>query len=253
MAELYEKHGNLNEAMQMYSMAALRDPENFYLQASILRLLAAEGKTDAAQKQMSDLLLNFHADAEALTAVRQAMASLHQRDALPHLLEQIHQSHPEDRNIYFALADEFESTGQDAKARQWLRQWAFAAKPDAQALYKLFSLFLQANDLDGALRLLVEVLAQRPDSLRDLTPMWSDLIERDFTGRLGLEHLQKMKLPAAQEASRLYWIARLAASWNRGVLAEQSLQQACAMTPPFGPACRMLTEFYNERPDWDAA
>jgi tetratricopeptide (TPR) repeat protein len=111
----------------------------------------------------------------------------------------------------------------------------------------------QRDDVEGAARLLVNALAVSPDSLRQLTPMWAELLKPSRRNRLRLPMLQKLKVAQDAEASRLFWLSRVADNWNRDALARSALEQGALVKPAFAPLYRSLVAEYWSRPDWDDA
>ena len=98
--------------------------------------------------------------------------------------------------------------------------------------------------------MLINALAARPDSLRTLVPMWSELLEPTRKNRLRLGVLQNLQVPADAEAAKLFWISRVAELWNRDELAKDSLAAATRTDKPFPPAYRLVTEQTWTRQDW---
>src|ERR1700712_178305 len=103
------------------------------------------------------------------------------------------------------------------------------------------------------MRLLVDSLADRPDSLRDIGPMWAEMLKPARRSRVRLSVLQEMKVPAREEAARLFWVSRMAEGGGRDVLARTTLEQAAALKPAFAPVYRWLITEYWAKADWDDA
>ena len=104
VGELYEKHGDIAEALKAYELAATRDPDNFTFQANVLRLLPAVGQGELARKRAVELVLRFHASPDSLAALKQTFAHMsHGSTALLEVLSELHRTRPQDWAIYFAL------------------------------------------------------------------------------------------------------------------------------------------------------
>lgn len=253
VGELYEKHGDMREALQAYELAAARDADNFDFQSSVVRLLPAVGQNDEARKKAVELVMQFHASAPSLAVLKQIYRHLGGEPATLEVLGELHRTHPDDRSLYFALLDELKIAGKSSEAERLLAASAREGNADPQVVRKLFDLYEDRDDLEGAMRLLVETLANRPDSLRDLGPLWADLLKPGHGNRVRLAVLQKLDLPARAEASRLYWVSRVAELWGRDALAASALEQAAACRPMFPPVDRLLIDRYWARADWTDA
>ncbi|HEU4598260.1 MAG TPA: tetratricopeptide repeat protein, partial [Solirubrobacterales bacterium] len=129
-------------------------------------------------------------------------------------------------------------------------------KPGADStefIRRLFTMYDERDDVEGAARLLTNALAANPDSLRQLLPLWARLLKPTRANQLRPPLLQKLKVDPAAEAARLYWLSLDAALWNRDALARSALEQGAALKPPFPPIYRALVADYWSRPDWDDA
>src|SRR5439155_1168558 len=98
---------------------------------------------------------------------------------------------------------------------------------------------------------LVSRFRANPDSLRQLTPMWSELLKPSRRKQLRLGVLQRLKVEPSAEASRLFWVSRVADLWNRDAMARSALEQGAAIKPAFAPIYRSLIGEYWARPDWE--
>ena len=252
VGELYEKHGQWNEALEAYQPLADAAPQNFSAQANIVRMLAASGRVNQAISKAADVVMSFDADPESLALLRNIYRQRHIARDVADTLDQLYAQHPGDQALLLALVDVLTDEGELAKAEKLLENSIPPGMPaDQRITAKLFDVYHRNKDVAGAARLLVTQLAADPDSLGELEPMWTDLVDPTRPPYLRLTDLQKLQVPPAAEASRLYWVSRLADVWRRDALARTSLQQAVQTGRPFAPAFRQLTLDIWSRPEFD--
>ena len=165
-------------------------------------------------------------------------------------LARLHADQPEDRAILFTLADTLRSQGRGAEAENLLTEAAQRDRYEPDLVQRLFQMHEDRNDTAGAAVLLIDALAARPDSLRELLPMWGQLLEPTRKNRLRLSGLQSLNVPPEAEAAKLFWISRVAEIWNRDELAKDSLAAAVKTDKAFPPAYRLLIEQTWARKDW---
>jgi tetratricopeptide (TPR) repeat protein len=251
IGELYEAAGDYAEAVRAFGLAAERAPENFDYQAKHAKALAKAGRGADAQKLAEELVSRFRANKDSLELLREVFRQLGREGQIVDVLSGLHQKNPKDRSLLFALADAMNNAGRGADAEKLLLETLHRERDDADVLKRLFGMYEQREDVEGAARLLVNALAEDPDSLRDLMPLWVELLQPHRRNRLRLPFLQKLQVPAEAEAAKLFWVSRLADWWNRDALARSAIEQGVTFKPAFAPVYRLLVADYWERPDWD--
>lgn len=252
IGELYEKHKQYDEAVKAYELAAERATDNFDLQARLTRSLADAGRGEEAAKRAQELVTRFRANPDSLKLLHDVYRKLNREADVVNVLAALHKERPNDPSILFALADAMVKADRAPEAESLLLG-AAKARPDSSAeiIRRLFDMYEDRDDVEKAVRLLVNALAANPDSLRQLSPLWSDLLKPSRRNRLRLPLLQKLQVAPEAEASRLFWVSRVADLWNRDALARSALEQGAQIKPPFPPIMRALLADYWARPDWD--
>ena len=252
LGELYERHGLAAAAVEAYQQAKKSDPDSLDVAVRLVRSLLAAGRFDEARNGVADLVYLSHAAPPTLSLLREVY-----RDGDPngpaHVLTQLHEAHPSDRPIFYALLDELKRIGRTDESERLLIEATRQGSADPDFIRRLFALYQSRNDIESSMRLLVQSLAARPDSLRDLAGLWDELLAPASHSHLRLATLQALQVPPDQQAARLFWISRLAELWNRDALIRSSLQQAAAIKPPFAPAYRDLLADDWARTDWSTA
>jgi tetratricopeptide (TPR) repeat protein len=251
LGELYEKRGSYDESLQAYKLALESDKESTDLAVRIVRVSLRSGRGDEARAGAELIALRSHGSADSLELLKEIYTAGAGPGAYVQELAKLHAKHPTERLIFYALLDQLQAAGRADEAERLLVAAARDGKSDPDYTRRLFALYQSRNDIESAMRLLVDSLADRPDSLRDIGPLWGELLKPARRGRLRLGTLQQMQVPPREEAARLFWVSRLAEIWNRDALARSTLQQAAALKPPFPPVYRWLIGEYWARPDWD--
>src|SRR5688572_23652680 len=250
-AELHEKLGNHASALRIYLQAAERRPDNFELQARTVRVLVASGRQADAAARSADVLRQFRASPESLKLIREVYEDRGGDDAVIAELRRLNRDDPTDRGVLYALVDVLAAAGRDAEADQLLAGAVERSGYELDYVRRLFDRYDDRDDVESAARVLTDALARQPDSLRELTPMWTRLLRPSRSNRLRLPRLQKLEVAPASEAAKLFWVSRVAQVTNRDILARNTLQQAVKIDPPFAPAYRVLLGQFWLRSDWD--
>ncbi|MDB5320468.1 MAG: Tetratricopeptide 1 repeat-containing protein [Phycisphaerales bacterium] len=253
IGELYEKHQEYDEAIRAYELAVERAPDSFDFQSRLTRTLVSAGQGDEAQKRAQSLVTRFRASPDSLKLLREVYQRFGHEDQLISVLTQLRKERPTDQSLLFALGDAYKQAGRMADAEALLMNEARHGDNDGEVVRRLFTMYDERDDLEGAVRLLVNALAANPDSLRQISPMWSELLKPSRRSRVRLPLLQKLKVEPSAEAARLFWVSRVADLWNRDALARGALSQGAAIKPAFPPIYRSLIGEYWSRPDWDDA
>jgi tetratricopeptide (TPR) repeat protein len=251
IGELYEKRGDHAEALEAYELALKNDPESTELAARVVRASLKAGNARQARQKAMAMAASSHGTSDSLELLREVCEATGGDTDYTNALAVLHAKAPQDRLIFYALLDRLETTGRGAEAERLLIKATADTKSDPDYTRRLFALYQKRDDIESAMRLLVSSLADRPDSLRDVGLLWTELLKPARRGKLRLATLQQMKVPPREEAARLFWVSRLAEIWNRDALARSTLQQAAALKPAFAPVYRWLVLEYWQRPDWD--
>jgi tetratricopeptide (TPR) repeat protein len=253
VGDLYAKGGAYDDALRAYELAAARRPENFDYAAKVVRALIGANRRDAAATRAADVVRSFRASNDSLELLREAYRGAGGDAAVATRLRALHRQSPDDRPILYALVNVLNVTGQQAEADQLLLGAVERGRYAIDDVRRLFDAYASRDDVDAATLLLTNALAARPDSLRELVPLWSDLLLPSRRNQLRVGRLQALKVPANAEAAKQFWISRLAQVWNRDVLARTALEQSAKQDPPLPPAFRTLLNTYWSRGDWDEA
>jgi len=251
IGELHEKTGTPAEALRLYQLAADRDRSNFEIQAKLIGPMIALGRADDAKKHVSQLVARFRASGESLDLLRDTYRRLGLEAEVARELRKLHEQNPEDRSILFSYTDLLRSEGKRDEARASLAAAMTTRPGDVEVLRRLADLYFDVDDTAGAARLFIESIAAKPDLLREVQPMWQQVIEPGRKNRLRIADLQKLEVTESAEAAKHYMVARLADIWNRDLLARSSLEKAIDHATPFPPAYRALLAVMLIRPDWD--
>jgi len=251
IGDLYAKNGAYDDALRAYELAAARRPENFDYAAKIVRTLTAASRRDAAAARAADIVRSFRASNESIDLLREAYKDNGGDAAVATRLRSLYERSPEDRALLYALVNVLTDTGRRDEAEKLLLAAVQRNKYSADDVRRLFASYAARDDVDAASLLLINALSARPDSFRELLPLWDELIRPSRRNQVRVARLQKLQVPAELEGARQYWVSLLAPIWGRDVLARTSLEQAVKQSPPLPPAFRSLLGAYWVRGDWD--
>jgi Tfp pilus assembly protein PilF len=251
VGELLERRGRHDEAAALYELAGERKPDEFSINAHLVRALAASGRRDEATRRAGEIVRRFRASSDSIALLKEIFQKVGGDDAVVRELRRLRNEQPNDRTVLYALVDVLTAQGKSKDAAQLLADAAREARYETELVRRLFKLYEQGDDVDGAARLLVEALAARPDNTKDLTPMWSQLLRPWRRNHLNLKRLQSLEVSADAQAAKYFWVAQMALIWNREALMRSSLEQSAKQVPPFPPAYRALVARYWSRDDWD--
>ena len=68
---LFEKRGDFDDALHLFTLAAQHKPEEFSYQAHVVHALAGVGKIDEATKRANELVRQFHASPESVDLLKE--------------------------------------------------------------------------------------------------------------------------------------------------------------------------------------
>jgi tetratricopeptide (TPR) repeat protein len=252
IGELYARHKEFDDAVKAYELAVERAPDNFELQQRLTRTLVDAGQGAEAEKRAQAVVSRFRASLDSLRLLRETYQRTGHESEMVAVLTDLRKQRPKDQSLLFALSDALRQSGRQQAAEQLLLDQAREqGDDDGEILRRVFAMYDERDDVEGAVRLLVNALAANPDSIRRVSPLWSELLKPSRRNRLRLPLLQKLKVDPPAEASRLFWVSRVADIWNRDALARSALEQGAQVNPPFPPIYRALVGEFWERHDWD--
>ena len=239
VGRLREKQGDTAAALAAYGVVAERSPDDLDTRAHMITLLVSLNRRDDAARLAMDTISHTHASPQSLEMLRDVYRGDDQRAVAA--LETLHNQHPQDRTVLFALADVLVADGETPKAVATLSKAVATTRDvngagDTQTVDKLFHLLSDQGKTIEAAKLLIETSARRPDTVGELLDNWMELVATTRAGRLHVEQVQAMDLPPEMQAARSYWVARIAV--GRPELLKSALADSVAHQPPYRPAYR---------------
>jgi predicted Zn-dependent protease len=242
VGELNAKHGNFEDALKGYQLAASREPNNFDYQAHIVHALIGLKKEKEARALAADLVSGHRASPDSIDLLRLVYKQLGKEAEIIPELQRIMQKRPGDRSIAFALAQTLDTAGRSDEAEKILTRTLADSNWDSMVVARLFDQYIHRGQTEPAALLIINALVHRPDSATELDPSWQKLIHGSLKHRLHLATLQQLEVghDVIAEASKQFWISRTAELQGRDALARSSLEKAVALEPPFPPAYREL-------------
>lgn len=255
VGDLYAKHGLHEYALALYRAAAERDPANVELQTRVVRSLSALGRHGEAVERAADLVVQAHGSNDAVALLREVARAGGDESAADAALRRLHDQRPGDRDVLFALVGLLAERGRGDEADRLLARAADRsdADSDADLVRRRFDLRLNANDLAGAARFLIDTLARQPDTAPELDALWPELVRRGGP-RFNSSALVELDVPPAEQAGKWYAASRVAARMLHERAARDALERAAHAGPvPFAPAYRDLMARAWSRPDVDEA
>ncbi len=238
IAELEQKRGRYDEALAAITPVAESDSANFELQSRIVRLLLLAGRGREADRRADELVLNRHADADSLALLREVCRSAGDESRSPDELGELYRTHPAQRQILFAQTDQLMAVNRFDDARRILDAAAVSYPDDFEIASRRFDILELRGDRASAAAFLIVSVARQPDWTGESSTLFSRLVRPSSRGRLRLVSLQALEVAKSAEASKNYWISKIAALWHRDGIARESLDRAVASRPVFPPAWR---------------
>jgi tetratricopeptide (TPR) repeat protein len=243
---LHERIGQYAQALTAYEDAARRDPDNFDLQVRIVRMLNELHRPDARDRA-TKVVRAFDARGEAVTLLRETHRAAGNEAGAIDVLRQLHKEDPEDRLVFYALADVLQQMGYRYEARQLLASRLQQNKYDVDLLDRLLRLHEADDDWQGGARLLIEASTARPELVSRMTTQWSRLVRPTARRRIRLQDVQALTVPKEQEGAKQFWVATLASHTSRAPLAKGATELALSARPAYAPAYRMaLVDALND-------
>ncbi len=253
VGDLYGRGGLYDDALRAYELAANRRPESFDYAAKVVRTLLAANRPGAAAARAADVVRAFRASHDSIALLRETYRNAGGDAAVAARLMALHRQSPDDRAILYSLVNVLAAVDRRADAERLLQGAVERDRYGIEDVRRLFNSYASREDVDAAALLLTNALAARPDSLRELLPLWSELLLPSRGYQLRLARLQALRVPPTSEAAKQFWISQLATVWNRDVAARTALERSVKQNPPLPPAFRVLLNRYWSRGDWDEA
>lgn len=243
IGDLYARNGQFEEALAAYEPAARRDPSNFDLEARVVRTLAGLGRSDEAARRAADAVVRFRASKSSLELLREVRPGNAANE-----LAKMHKARPSDTTLLFALVELLREDKRWAEAEEYLAAQAKRSPSDFGIVRRWFVLRLEREDPQGAARLLIQTLAEKPDLSPEIDDLWADAVSPVRAGHLRFADLRGLSVPTEQAAAKELAIASVADIFNRDAIGEAALVRAVEIAPPFGPAFRArLSEIWHDR------
>ncbi len=251
VGRLYEKHHQLDLALRAYQFVAEREPAVFENHARVVSTMVGLGQYDNAIREATSLVDQYKASSESVTLLKNVYKAAGREKEIVDELKKLQAKNPDDRAMLYALADAlFDANRRDEAAA--LLQNALARNPKSLDIFrKLFGLYESRDDTIDAAKIWMSYLADHPDSLTELSPLWDKLTRISRKNSIRLTVLQKLEVPPREMGCKLYLVSQEALLWNRSVLARTSLEDAVKQRPIFPPAFRDQINGIWGRTDWD--
>ncbi|HSZ54558.1 MAG TPA: tetratricopeptide repeat protein [Tepidisphaeraceae bacterium] len=244
VAALYEKHQQYAEAQRLLRSAAQSSPNEFEVQAQLVRVTAAAGQPDKAAQMAVDLVLQFQASPASLGLLREASGS---DQAAIATLADLHRRNPEERPLLYALIDTEFAHGQANEAERLL-EGALARWPDdLRLLRRRVSVLRDRGAFKEAAEMLIAALSRRPDNYPEIASIWDSLPRPSPRGRLRISDVQALSVSESQTPARLLLLGR-SFRIDRGPSAQRDpVRKATDARPIFAPAWReMLSLIWSD-------
>ncbi len=253
IGNLEEKRLNLPAALQAYQAALELEPDNFQLHGTVVRTLLALDRPAQAKRQVLEAVNRFHASSQSLELLRDVFRRTEKASAVEAELRRLAAQRPDDMNLPMALADLLRDEGKIDQAQAVLQNSLHRGAYPLEIVKRLMALYQRQEQTADAARLLIEATAANPGELRQLSPLWTQLVRLGNKNNLGISQLQNLQVAPWAQSAKLFWISRLADVWNRDLLARNSLEQSAKINPPFAPTYRVLMGGIFGRQEWDVA
>lgn len=251
IGELEQKRGRYDQALAVIAPLAEGDSAGFELQSRTVRLLLLAGRAGDADRRAEELVLKRHADADSLSLLREVCRSAGEDSRLPDELGNLYRTHPSQRQILFAQVDQLQAVSRFDDARHALDAAAVNFPDDFEIAARRFELLVLRGDRRGAAAFLIASVARQPDWAGQSFALFSRLVRPSSHGRLKLGTLQTMEVAPSAEASKEYWISKIATLWHRDGVARDALDRAATIRPVFPPAWRESLDRIAYDPELD--
>ncbi len=250
IGELLEKHGDYDQAVKAFEPAADHEPENFELQARVARDLARLNRRQQALQKSVDLIVRDQATPASIEVLRDVCRILNIHKGEIAELKKLSRSRPNNQAVLFALADTLLADDRALEAVRLLESAWQRSRGDVRLARRLFGIYRQTNEPNtSAAQLLIATLAQNPDALSNLEPLWLELFQANRPGRLTIESVSAISVPAAQQPAKYLLIAIQAGADERPGIMRSSIDRATRLRPIFEPAFREAIVHIWTRPD----
>lgn len=253
IGDLYARNGMFADALAAYEPVASRQPEDFDIQARLVRALIGLRRYDEAADRATEAVMRSRASKQSVELLREVHRAGGSERRAADELAAAHAERPGDAAVLFALLELLKEDGRWSDAEGYLAARAENAPGDSEVVRRWVHLRLERDDPEGAARLLVQMLAERPDLAGEIDNLWADVISPARPAHFRLAQLQALDASPSQAAARELSVAAVAGHLRREGLVDQALARATAARPPFAPAFRQrLSRVWHRRGADDA-
>jgi tetratricopeptide (TPR) repeat protein len=253
IGRLAERIGEFETALNSYRVVAAAQPSNFDAQERVVRMLLANGRIDDALREAADLTRRFRGSTASLALLRQTFELVGKSDRIVATLRKLLEEQPSNPSILLALVDQLDVAGKPAEADKLMRDRLATPQANWELVRRHFARLSQRGATDEAAKLLIEWTTDHPDDADEVGERFGELMRPDRRARLRIASIQQMKLEERHEAARLYWVSRIAQSWQRDALAQDSLRRSAELRPLLAPAARAWLDRVWSRDDLSEA
>jgi tetratricopeptide (TPR) repeat protein len=251
VGRLYEKHEQYDLALRAYQFVEDRNPELFENHARVVNTLIELRKNDDAIQKAIALVDRYKANAESLALLKKVYKQVGREKEVVDELKKLQAQKPDDKTMLYALADTLYDFNRRDEAASLLNG-ALARDPKSLDIFrKLFGMYESRDETTTAAKLWIGYLAEHPDSLTELSPLWDKLTRMSRKGSIKLTDLQNLVVLPRAQGCKLFLVSRQAQAWNRDALARATLEQATKQRPIFPPAFRAEMADIWSRQEWD--
>ncbi|HEY8749040.1 MAG TPA: hypothetical protein VIM11_13745 [Tepidisphaeraceae bacterium] len=237
IASLYEKHHDYTRSLSVLRTAAAKSPNEFELQAQIVRDTAAAGLKPKAIEAAVNVVQQFDASRAAMALLREQTGS---DAATSDRLAALHKQTPGQRSVVYALFDSLHAQNRTAEADSLMGAALVKWPDDIRLIRRQFEALHRRGALPDAAKLIIEAVARRPDSHLELSPLWDRLIRPSAHGRLRDADLKSIEVSSSALGAKLFLQAAGAQVYRGDVATREILKSAVKVRPVFAPAWRAM-------------
>ncbi len=241
IAKLYDRQKQYDRALAILEPVAAAAPNNFGVQANVVRLMAQVGRSAEAIDRATQLVKQFRASRPSVDLLRDVCRDGGKHNDAITRLRLLVKQNPADRTMLFALADVLTAEGRDTEATQLLVDALGKTSADVEITRRLFAVYDSRNEVTKAARLLITTVTRQPELASELSPLWDRLINPLRPGRLRVDQLATEKFPTLEQPAAIYFQTRAPETARTSLIVRQKLTQAISDTKTaFTPAYRAL-------------
>src|SRR5262249_44680925 len=161
-----------------------------------------------------ELVDRYKANTESLALLKKVYKQVGREKEVVDELKKLQAKKPDDKTMLYALADALYDFNRRDEAAALL-QSALVRDPKSLDIFrKLFGLYESRDQTVPAAKLWIGYLADHPDSLTELAPLWDKLTRLSRKNSIRLTDLQNLDVPKGAQGCKLFLVSRQAQSWN---------------------------------------